>query len=214
MPNQNLTTLATLIGDDSHACSFQSLGQYRKALLEVIAKASTAPEMEPVAYLHQVVCGDAEPDQALSFEADSFPLSEALGYRSLSHAPLFTHAAPHPVSGERRATDGWISPSERLPDVPAGDDLDVLVAVRRAHNGKVYVFTTSYLNRYPVIDHDQFIQDDDNDHREITGWFYLSDDEETWHRTLGEKDELVAWQLKPAEPSEVAAHRAQQGEQP
>ena len=45
---------------------------------------------EPVAYLHQVVCGDGEPDQALSFEPDNFPLSNVLGYRSLSHVPLYT----------------------------------------------------------------------------------------------------------------------------
>ena len=45
---------------------------------------------EPVAYLHQVVCGDDEPDQALSFAPDNFPLSGVLGYRSLSHVPLYT----------------------------------------------------------------------------------------------------------------------------
>lgn len=44
---------------------------------------------EPVAYLHQVVCGDGEPDQALSFAPDNFPLAGILGYRSLSHEPLF-----------------------------------------------------------------------------------------------------------------------------
>ena len=45
---------------------------------------------EPVAYLHQVVCGDGEPDQALSFAPDNFPLAGVLGYRSLSHVPLYT----------------------------------------------------------------------------------------------------------------------------
>ncbi len=50
-------------------------------------------EKTPVAYLHQVVCGDGEPDQALSFEPDNFPLSGVLGYRSLSHEPLFLGAA-------------------------------------------------------------------------------------------------------------------------
>ena len=51
---------------------------------------------EPVAYLHQVVCGDDEPDQALSFAPDNFPLSGVLGYRSLSHVPLYT-APPAPT---------------------------------------------------------------------------------------------------------------------
>lgn len=48
-----------------------------------------AAKGEPVAFLHQVVCGDGEPDQALSFEPDNFPLAGTLGYRSLSHEPLF-----------------------------------------------------------------------------------------------------------------------------
>lgn len=47
-------------------------------------------EKTPVAYLHQVVCGDGEPDQALSFAPDNFPLAGALGYRSLSYVPLYT----------------------------------------------------------------------------------------------------------------------------
>lgn len=46
---------------------------------------------EPVAWLHQVTTGDGEPDQALSFAADSFPLEGVVGYRSLSSVPLYTH---------------------------------------------------------------------------------------------------------------------------
>lgn len=56
---------------------------------------------EPVAYLHQVVSGDGEPDQALSFAPDNFPLSGTLGYRSISHRPLvFGDATPAPSMGE------------------------------------------------------------------------------------------------------------------
>lgn len=57
--------------------------------------APAAPEQvqAPIAYLHQVVCGDGEPDQALSFEPDNFPLAGTLGYRSISHQALYL-AAP------------------------------------------------------------------------------------------------------------------------
>jgi len=111
-----------------------------------------------------------------------------------------TQSAPEPVQGE-----AWISATERNPEVERGLDVEVLVAVKRKHNGKIYVFTTSYLNAYPVIYQDQVIQDDDNDQPEITGWFYISDDEETWHRTLSEGDELLAWMYKPAYPLYTAA---------
>jgi hypothetical protein len=109
-------------------------------------------------------------------------------------------SAPEPVQGE-----AWIAATKRSPEVERGLDIEVLVAVKRKHNGKIYVFTTSYLNAYPVIYQDQVIQDDDNDQPEITGWFYLSDDEETWHRTLSEGDELLAWMYKPAYPLYTAA---------
>jgi hypothetical protein len=94
----------------------------------------------------------------------------------------------------------WTLISEGLPAAPLFDSLEVIVAVQRAHNGKVYVFTTDYLNRYPIIRMDQTVQDDDNASDEITGWYYLSDDEETWHRTLADGDQVIAWQLKPAAP--------------
>lgn len=51
-------------------------------------------EGEPVAWLHQVVCGDGESDQALSFAPDNFPLQDVLGYRSLSHEPLYRSPRP------------------------------------------------------------------------------------------------------------------------
>jgi hypothetical protein len=51
------------------------------------------PDQKPVAYLHQVVAGDGEPDQALSFAPDNFPLANTLGYRSVGYRPLFDHPA-------------------------------------------------------------------------------------------------------------------------
>lgn len=49
MSKQLLQHLARLIADDGHACTFQSLGQYRKALLEAVAQASAAPQQQPAA---------------------------------------------------------------------------------------------------------------------------------------------------------------------
>lgn len=45
---------------------------------------------EPVAWLHRVVADDGEPDAALSFSADHFPLEGVAGYRKVSCQPLYT----------------------------------------------------------------------------------------------------------------------------
>ncbi len=73
-------------------------------LANLAARAAPAPEAAaPVAYLHQVVSGDGEPDQALSFAPDNFPLAGTLGYRSLSHQPLFTApVASQPAQSEQQ----------------------------------------------------------------------------------------------------------------
>lgn len=90
MPEQNLTTLATLIGDDSHACTFQSLGQYRAALLKAIDQASAAPEQQPVAW------GFPDPEPAgrpfllLVHSPDAVARPEEL-------VPLYTRADPSEV---------------------------------------------------------------------------------------------------------------------
>lgn len=79
-----------------------------------------APQAEPVAYLHQVVCGDGEADQALSFAPDNFPLAGTLGYRSLSHQPLYTApAAQHaessaPAGTGRQLMDQWTGAAKAL----------------------------------------------------------------------------------------------------
>lgn len=48
--------------------------------------------MKPIAWLHEVVQDDGEPDQALSFSPDSFPLQGVGGFRSLRARPLFERA--------------------------------------------------------------------------------------------------------------------------
>ncbi|OLU31509.1 hypothetical protein BVH03_08540 [Pseudomonas sp. PA15(2017)] len=50
MPAKNPSHLAQLIANDGHAASFQSLGQYRSALLKEISQASAAPEQDAVAW--------------------------------------------------------------------------------------------------------------------------------------------------------------------
>lgn len=51
-------------------------------------------EAKPVAWLHDVVQDGDEPDQALSFYRDSFPLEGVGGFRSVGCVPLYTRPAP------------------------------------------------------------------------------------------------------------------------
>jgi len=45
---------------------------------------------EPVAWVHDVVAADNEPEQALSFAPDNFPLMGICGFRSVACRPLYT----------------------------------------------------------------------------------------------------------------------------
>jgi hypothetical protein len=58
------------------------LAEIERKYLEIMA-------LEPEAYLHDVVYGDTEPDIALSFEPDNFPLKNVCGLKSLGSRPLF-----------------------------------------------------------------------------------------------------------------------------
>ena len=51
-------------------------------------------EQEPVAFMHDVVAYDGEPDQALSFSKDNFPLEGLGGFRSVGIHPLYTKPQP------------------------------------------------------------------------------------------------------------------------
>lgn len=51
-------------------------------------------DAKPVAWLHDVVQDGDEPDQALSFYRDSFPLEGVGGFRSIGCVPLYPHPAP------------------------------------------------------------------------------------------------------------------------
>jgi hypothetical protein len=75
---------------DADIAAYPSRGEASESVAAPVQ--AEQAQAEPVAYLHQVVSGDGEPDQALSFAPDNFPLARTLGYRSLSHQPLY--AAP------------------------------------------------------------------------------------------------------------------------
>ena len=45
---------------------------------------------EPAAWVHDVVAADNEPEQALSFAPDNFPLMGICGFRSVACRPLYT----------------------------------------------------------------------------------------------------------------------------
>lgn len=59
-----------------------------------VGVSATKPALpEPVAWLHDVVATDGEPDHALSFAPDNFPLQGVGGFRSIGCQPLYTQAA-------------------------------------------------------------------------------------------------------------------------
>lgn len=72
-----------------------TLAYWRKRLQPLLS--SHGGGGEAVAWLHEVVGDDGEPDQALSFAPDNFPLQGVAGYRSVSHRPLiYGDTTPQP----------------------------------------------------------------------------------------------------------------------
>lgn len=87
--------------------------------LRNIAKAAIAAQSpsdaRAVAYLHDVVHGDGEHDQALSFKPDSFPLEGVGGFRSIGCTPLYAAAEAHnesPTSDEE--FEVWLSDARAI----------------------------------------------------------------------------------------------------
>lgn len=124
----------------------------------VSARAADAPSepslrytepTEIVAYLHQVISGDGEPDQALSFAPDNFPLRDAPGFRfrSLSHRPLCFADVDHsskPID-KSRAADALSKPSGENDLLEVARCLCSIAARRRE-------LTNSQRANYPHVD--------------------------------------------------------------
>lgn len=94
------------------------------------------------------------------------------------------------------AADGWISVSERLPDVPDGDEREVIVCVKRAHNGQSYSFSARYLNNFPLH------SDSEDEPMIVTGWHDVKEHAEYdgWYSPLIDSssgDEVTHWMPLP-----------------
>lgn len=103
----------------------------------------------------------------------------------------------HGMKWQAEQSQRWISVDERLPDVRAGDNQEVILKVRRA-NGKEYVFAAEYLNRYECYSEDD--DADDEGRIYITGWYRLMADEEydnAWHAVLNDGDSVTGWKPLP-----------------
>ncbi|WP_430293036.1 DUF551 domain-containing protein [Pseudomonas sp. B1-22] len=97
----------------------------------------------------------------------------------------------------------WISASERLPEVKEGDEQEVIVCVRRAHNGQSYVFSARYLNQFALYT-EGHPDADENGCLISTGWHDVKEHSEYdgWYSPLiaVEGDEVTHWMPLPAAP--------------
>lgn len=95
-----------------------------------------------------------------------------------------------------------------IPEVRSGQSKEFIVAVRRAHNGKVYSFAADYLNacrlryEYGCPKESEGCRGDDcEDGCPTTGWFSPTGDEDdgrTYHAlSLRDGDKLVGWRDVP-----------------
>lgn len=62
----------------------------------------------------------------------------------------------------------WIACSDRLPEVPEGDERTFLVSVRRGRYGESFVFEAHYLQDYPL--YNEALGDEEGEYP-ATGWF-------------------------------------------
>jgi hypothetical protein len=97
--------------------------------------------------------------------------------------------------------DGWIAVSDRLPEVPEGEEQEVIVCVKRAHNGESYVFSARYLNAFLLYN-----DDIDGESTTATGWNDVKEHSEYdgWYSRLiddGSGDEVTHWMPLAASPT-------------
>lgn len=100
-----------------------------------------------------------------------------------------------------------------IPEVKKGCEYELVVAVRRAKSGKVYSFSASYLNAYPLNYNDGCPKGDGcsgegcDDGCPTTGWFYQTgeDGDSSQYNSLqiANGDELVGWRHIPQWPGAV-----------
>jgi hypothetical protein len=104
----------------------------------------------------------------------------------------------------------WVDSRDRAPTVKPGNNKEFIVACRRAHNGKTYVFAADYLNAKLL-----FTDEDDcpEDGKPFTGWYYeMADDgdyETAWHSVCSQDgDEITHWMEMPAAPNNAVEELA------
>lgn len=109
-------------------------------------------------------------------------------------------------------TDETWKPGTEIPPVTKGSESEFVVAVRRASSGKVYSFSASYLNAFPLEYRDGCPKGNDvniacegcDDGCPTTGWFYQTgeDGDSSQYNSLhlGDGDELVGWRHIPQWP--------------
>ncbi|AJG13824.1 hypothetical protein RK21_02316 [Pseudomonas plecoglossicida] len=98
----------------------------------------------------------------------------------------------------------WIKCSDRLPETDEDTDTTFIVAVRRAHDGKTYVFTAEWLNEKMLHKEDPD-PDDPEDGTPFSGWHSLethADFEQYWEPLVSpcSGDEVTHWQPMPEAP--------------
>lgn len=118
---------------------------------------------------------------------------------------IYKHATPSIVSALQASAkvvpDGWIAVSDRLPEVPEGEEQEVIVCVKRAHNGESYVFSARYLNTFLLYN-----DDIDDESTTATGWHDVKEHSEYdgWYSKLiddGSGDEVTHWMPLAAAPA-------------
>lgn len=100
----------------------------------------------------------------------------------------------------------WIRCLDRLPLTPKDSDTSFIVAVKRAHNGKTYVFSAEWLNE-KLLNSEDADPDEPEDGRPFTGWHQQvthADFEQYWEPLIesGSGDEVTHWQSMPRAPKE------------
>ncbi|WP_321852711.1 hypothetical protein [Burkholderia diffusa] len=107
--------------------------------------------------------------------------------------------APAPSPVDERAA--W---QTGAPPVKEGSYAGFIVACRRKHDGKVYVFEANYANQYA-----EELRDDDGEEFTAHGWYDVAQDihgeySSVFSKTCGEGDEIIGWQPLPKWSEESA----------